>query len=163
MSKWKDVGKSVFIQIFIVICKTNEESVKPVPFHQFVIELDGVQSELNGRVLEITMRSARNEIIERMHTKEMLVRGIGICITVRIEWHRDLNNALRFDDAVELDHHFHYVIQMFQDIIGKYLVEMIIRKWIWKMVEVVKHIRIRTRIDIDTDSTGPFSFTAADI
>lgn len=98
-----------------------------------------------------------------MDTKKMLVGRVSIGISMRIEWYRDFNDPARFGDAVKFDHHFQNIIQMLNDIVSIDLIEVIVDKWIWIVVQIMQDIGIRTGIHIDANGTGPFTSSAADI
>jgi len=130
---------------------------------QPLLKFDRQQCEARVRILKSRVCRPVDEIVERMNAEKMTVCRVGMSLLMRIERDDDRHESGRFRNPMNLFHHLENIVEVFDDVVAEDLVEMIIGKWIWKTVEVVNHIGVRTRIDIDADRAGTFAKAAAEV
>src|SRR3989339_1922299 len=129
-----------------------------------LIEHYPLDPEMTPGILIVPVKIfVRVKIVKTPHGKKMPMCGINERVVTAEERDNNLYKGSVLCDPMEFLYHFYDIVQMLHDIVGLYIIELIIGKSIRQLVQIVYHIGIRIRRDIYAYRTFQLSLAAPQV
>ena len=104
-----------------------------------------------------------DEVLEGVAVEVVAVREIIRPVRVGVVRREDRDAPAGFGDAVEFGDEGRRIGHVFDDVVADNLIKFVVGKWLGNDAQIVDHVGVGRRVDVNADGAGMFVAPAADV